>query len=57
MPDAIDQPEDLVVGFERLEYAEWELLPLGPGVEVLGPPELRARMAEVAAATAARYVA
>ena len=55
LPDAIDEPAELVVGFERLEYAELELLPLGPGVEVLDPPELRARMAEVAAATAARY--
>lgn len=43
------------VGYERLEYAEWDLLPLGPGVEVIDPPELRARMAAVAAATAARY--
>jgi hypothetical protein len=55
IPDAIDQPERLVVGFERLEYAEWGLLGLGPGIEVIDPPELRARMAEVAAATAARY--
>lgn len=56
LPAAIDEPTEIVVGFERLAYAEWGLLPIGPGVEVLSPPELRERMATVSAATAARYL-
>ncbi|MEU0938360.1 YafY family protein [Embleya sp. NPDC005971] len=40
---------------ESIEVAVAELLQLGPNVEVLGPPELRAALADAARATAARY--
>lgn len=40
---------------ESLTVAYSQLLGLGPEVEVLEPPELRARLAEAAARTAARY--
>jgi len=44
-----------VVGFESLEDAFRELLKFGADAEVLEPPELRERIAETAAATAALY--
>ncbi|GAA2714030.1 MULTISPECIES: WYL domain-containing protein [Streptomyces] len=40
---------------ESLEVAESQLLGLGPEVEVLGPPQLRTRVARVAARMAALY--
>ncbi|MFI6981334.1 helix-turn-helix transcriptional regulator [Embleya sp. NPDC050154] len=40
---------------ETIEVAVPELLRLGPQIEILGPPELRARVAAEARATAARY--
>ncbi|MEV4436872.1 WYL domain-containing protein [Streptomyces sp. NPDC049555] len=40
---------------ESLEVAESQLLGLGPEVEVLGPPELRARVARAAARMAELY--
>lgn len=42
---------------ESLEHAEPDLLRLGPDAEVVGPPELRERMAAAAAAMAAVYLA
>jgi predicted DNA-binding transcriptional regulator YafY len=45
----------LPLPFEKLAYAQAELLALGPDVEVLGPPELRARMAATAVGLAALY--
>jgi predicted DNA-binding transcriptional regulator YafY len=55
VPAAIDGAAELVVRFERLEFAESGLLRVGAGVEVLGPPELRARIAGHARALAALY--
>jgi predicted DNA-binding transcriptional regulator YafY len=46
---------ELDVAFERIEHAERGLLGLGGAVEVLAPPELRARIAAHARALAARY--
>ncbi|AUH43424.1 helix-turn-helix transcriptional regulator [Streptomyces sp. CMB-StM0423] len=40
---------------ESVDVAYTQLLALGPDAEVLGPPELRARCAAAAAASAARY--
>ncbi len=40
---------------ESIDHAHGEFLALGAEIEVLGPPELRARMAETAAALAATY--
>lgn len=40
---------------EALPVAVGDLLRLGDGAEVLGPPELRQAVAETAAAVAARY--
>ncbi|HXW45205.1 MAG TPA: WYL domain-containing protein [Streptosporangiaceae bacterium] len=45
----------LALPFERLDYARTTLLGFGGGVEVLGPPELRAEMAAAAAALTALY--
>jgi predicted DNA-binding transcriptional regulator YafY len=45
----------VVVPFERLEHAERDLLGLGDRVEVLGPPELRARVAAAARSVAEIY--
>jgi predicted DNA-binding transcriptional regulator YafY len=42
---------------ESVEVAYAQVLGLGPEVEVLDPPELRARLAEAAARTAALYAA
>lgn len=39
----------LTVPIESLNHARWQLLRLGASVEVLGPPELRALMAEAIA--------
>ncbi|MET7297703.1 YafY family protein [Embleya sp. NPDC005575] len=44
-----------VFPIESIEVGVAELLRLGPEVEVLGPPELRAELATAARATAARY--
>jgi predicted DNA-binding transcriptional regulator YafY len=43
------------VFFEKVEWAAQTLLGLGPQVEVVSPPELRALVASTAAATAAVY--
>jgi predicted DNA-binding transcriptional regulator YafY len=43
------------LSFERLEWAESQLLALGAGVEVLSPAELRDRIARTAGEIAARY--
>lgn len=37
------------------DQAQWHLLRLGAGIEVLDPPDLRERMSEVAAQLAALY--
>jgi len=44
-----------VVPIESVEHACRELLALGPDIEVLEPPALRARLAGAARATAALY--
>ena len=44
-----------VIPVETLGHAVGDLLTLGPDVEVLDPPELRARMGEAAAALGALY--
>jgi predicted DNA-binding transcriptional regulator YafY len=44
-----------VLPIESLDHAHREFLVMGADIEVLGPPELRARLAETAAALAARY--
>ncbi len=44
-----------VVPIESVEHACREFLLLGPDIEVLGPPELRARLAATARAVAARH--
>ncbi len=45
----------VVVAFESLGEAHRELLRFGPDIEVLEPPELRARVAETAGAVVAMY--
>lgn len=40
---------------ESIQYAAADLLRLGMDIEVLSPPELRERMAEISSALAARY--
>ncbi|MFQ6196264.1 helix-turn-helix transcriptional regulator [Streptomyces sp. NPDC000405] len=45
----------VTLSVESLEVAYAQLLALGPEVEVLGPPQLRARFAEAAARMAALY--
>jgi predicted DNA-binding transcriptional regulator YafY len=44
-----------VLPVESAEFALRQYLALGPGIEVLGPPDLRARLAAAARATAALY--
>ncbi|AWS47331.1 transcriptional regulator [Streptosporangium sp. 'caverna'] len=44
-----------VLPIESLDHAHGTFLALGADVEVLGPPELRARLAETSRALAARY--
>ena len=44
------------VPIESLDYAVGDFLRFGAGLEVLGPPELRARLTETAAALAATYL-
>jgi predicted DNA-binding transcriptional regulator YafY len=44
-----------VLPIESIDHAHREFLAMGADVEVLGPPELRARLAETAHALAARY--
>jgi predicted DNA-binding transcriptional regulator YafY len=46
-----------VLPIESLEHADSAFLALGADVEVLGPPELRARIAETSRSLAARYAA
>ncbi|MGW5573529.1 helix-turn-helix transcriptional regulator [Nocardia thailandica] len=53
-PDAEGRVEVTVAG-ESWEILAHALLPLGEHLEVLGPPELRTRMADTAAAMAALY--
>jgi predicted DNA-binding transcriptional regulator YafY len=53
-PDA-DSWVQAVLPVESIRHAEVELLRLGADAEVLAPPELRARMAETAAALATVY--
>ncbi|MFG1694644.1 helix-turn-helix transcriptional regulator [Nonomuraea sp. NPDC049309] len=45
----------LTLPVESLTYARWQLLRMGTDVEVIGPPELRAMMAEAAADLAKLY--
>jgi predicted DNA-binding transcriptional regulator YafY len=44
-----------VVPIESAEHACREFLALGTGIEVLGPPELRSRLAASAQAVAAQH--
>jgi predicted DNA-binding transcriptional regulator YafY len=44
-----------VLPIESVDHAHREFLGFGADIEVLGPPELRARLAETARALAARY--
>lgn len=44
-----------VLPIESLDHAHGAFLALGADIEVLGPPQLRARLAETARALAARY--
>ncbi|MFC6014399.1 helix-turn-helix transcriptional regulator [Nocardia lasii] len=53
-PDA-DGWADITVPGETYEILAHALLPLGEHLEVLGPPELRARLSATTAATYARY--
>ncbi|MGH8922104.1 MAG: helix-turn-helix transcriptional regulator, partial [Actinomycetes bacterium] len=55
-PDA-DGWTSTTVPIESVRHAQHALLQLGPDVEVIGPPELRALVADSARATAARYSA
>ncbi|GKQ35219.1 transcriptional regulator [Streptomyces sp. A012304] len=58
---AVDGPADedgwtvWTVPIESVDHAEGEFLRLGADVEVIGPPELRARLARTVAALAERY--
>jgi predicted DNA-binding transcriptional regulator YafY len=45
----------LTVPVESITYARWLLLRMGASVEVLGPPELRALMAESVAELGKMY--
>ncbi|MBW5483281.1 helix-turn-helix transcriptional regulator [Streptomyces bambusae] len=59
-PTAVGAPEAdgrvrAVLPIESLDQAEAAFLALGTDIEVLAPPELRARLAATAAALAARY--
>lgn len=49
-------PNVVTVPVESLEKAAYEFLAFGDGLEVLGPPELRTRVAELARSTAALYL-
>lgn len=53
-PDA-EGRRTLTLPIESYNHARWLLLRLGAGVEVLGPPELRALMAETAAELGKMY--
>ena len=44
-----------VLPIESTEFALRQFLALGPEIEVLGPPELRSRLAGAIRAAAARY--
>jgi predicted DNA-binding transcriptional regulator YafY len=44
-----------VLPIESLDHAHGVFLALGADIEVLGPPQLRARLAETSRALAARY--
>lgn len=52
--DPLD-PNVVTVPVESLERAAYEFLAFGDALEVLGPPELRARIAHLARSTAALY--
>lgn len=54
-PDA-DGWREVTIPTESLEFTVADMLRLGSEVEVLSPPALRARMAEIVAALAARYL-
>lgn len=43
------------MAFEHIDHAFHDLLPLGPQVEVLAPPELRDRIASEARSLALLY--
>lgn len=45
----------VTIPIESLEHAVPELLRLGPDAEVVGPPELRARLVETLTAMRAAY--
>ncbi|HUY09048.1 MAG TPA: YafY family protein [Candidatus Dormibacteraeota bacterium] len=51
----VGRRHQLVLDLERVEYAQPQLLGLGPEVEVLSPIELRRRMAKTSLATANLY--
>ena len=53
-PDA-DGWVELTVPIESVAHAHGELLRFGADLEVLAPPELRARVAATAASLVARY--
>ncbi|MCB5167613.1 WYL domain-containing protein [Streptomyces bambusae] len=54
-PDGADGWVRATLPVDSLDAAEREFLSLGTDVEVLGPPELRARLARTAATLAERY--
>ncbi len=54
-PSVVGEPVELTVPFEGASWALTCLLGLGGAVEVLGPPALRARVAEQTRAAAAHY--
>jgi predicted DNA-binding transcriptional regulator YafY len=55
VPPGEDGWREVVVPIEGLDTAATQFLALGPHAEVLGPPELRARLHELASEVAARH--
>lgn len=56
-PSDADGWRAVTLPIESIEYSVIDLLRLGADAEIVAPPELRARMAEIVAALAARYLA
>lgn len=56
-PAGADGWSHAAIPIESIGHATGQLLALGPDVEVIGPPELRDRMRDTAAAVAASYAA